>query len=203
MANVLAVAAFVCCFVGMNTGTLVWTAVMLPGPVGRARARLEECPLLCLVWGLFLTVAWFVALAFLIPQRDAGFRIFSDILGQLAALSALDRFSNDARILTHVVGWLLLTPLMVAWVVGGAGFARLFTSRAVRDLEVRSPVRCLVGGSLCTSAAYLFPFVGWFVFLPVVGAMSVGAGAMAMAFRRPGKGAPAACPSAGEVHETV
>ena len=44
---------------------------------------------------------------------------------------------------------------------------------------------------LAKSPLFTMPFVGWFVFLPAIGAMSVGAGAMALVRRRSpgGKGA--------------
>ena len=183
MANVMAAVAFVCCFVALHGGMLIWAAVILPGPVGRARSNLISRPYACLAWGIFLIIAGFVLLAFLVPQRDAGFRDIGDLLTLLTALSSGERFSNDARILTHAIGWLAVSPLMAAWAIGGAGFSRLFADRAGRDWNVRSPARGLVAGSVCTSVGYLVPFVSWFVFLPLVGALSVGAGAMAIVLR--------------------
>lgn len=87
MANVLAVVAFVLGVVIPASCLGVWTAVMLPGPTGRARDRAAARPLLCLAWGVFAVAAAFVLLVLLLPRRDAGFRLFADVLSDLAALS--------------------------------------------------------------------------------------------------------------------
>lgn len=191
MANVLAVVAFVLGVVVTASCLVVWVAVLVPGPVRRARDRLETAPLLCFVWGAFAVSVTFIAITLLFPQRDAGFRLLSDILAELSATLGLPRFSNDYRILTHITGWLALAPIMIWWVLGGAGLASLFANRMRPESHGPFRVGAIACGAVCTYFSYFLPFAGWFVFLPVVGCSSVGAGLLATVLRSTASRVPA------------
>jgi hypothetical protein len=67
-----------------------------------------------------------------------------------------------------------LIPFTIALVIGAAAFALAFARRA--DAAAQWPVASLVGGAFLLSCAMFLPLVGWFVFLPIIAAMSAGAG---------------------------
>jgi hypothetical protein len=184
MANVLAIDSFIVVVVVSLTGLTVWTAVMLPHVVERAQRRLEKGPVLCLICGALFSVAGVGLLVAMIPFRSAGFRLSSDILEHLTATIGWPRFANDHQIATHAIGWLLVSPVMASWIIGGAGLARIFEARTVSETGFRGPTHELTRGAFFMSCSYFLPFVGWFVFLPLVGAMSVGAGLLALVARR-------------------
>ena len=180
MANVYSVAFSVAGIILMHTCLLVWAAVVVPRPVERARHRLEAHPLASLIAGLgcCLLIGAFVGGFMLI--RPQSVRWVSDSLEFLSESFYFTRFYNDAWIITNLIVWLPATPLLAAFVVGGAGFAQLFADRARAMTTVDRPLAVLTYGALCISASYFLPVVGWFVFLPLVGLMSIGSGAQGL-----------------------
>lgn len=191
MANVYSIAFSVVGIIAMHSCLLVWTALLLPRPVERARQRLEGRPVASLLLGLFscLLTAGLVCGFLLFRLQSVAW--VSDSLEYLSESLHFTRFYNDAWIITNAFVWLLAAPIMMGAIVGGAGFAQLFAVRARALMPDDRPLVGLTCGALCTSASYFMPVVGWFVFLPLVGLMSIGAGIWGMLNSRSLRVAPA------------
>jgi hypothetical protein len=158
MANVLTVVWLVIAWVVMQTCIQVWTALMLPNPVERARQRLERKPVASLSLGvLFWGLTLLVGMALVKEGNPGGLQLF---------------------------GWLVISPMLASSIIGGAAFAELVGSRIRPRMQSGSPMVALVGGALCTTLAGLLPVIGWVVFLPLIGFMSVGAGALGLFNKR-------------------
>jgi hypothetical protein len=175
MANVLGVVWLVIGLVVTQTSFLVWAALMLPGPVARARQRLELKPAASFFTGLLI------------------------FLGTLIVAINFLRHNNPGPV--QLIGWMLAGPMLAGSVVGGAAFAQWVGSRIQAQTKNESPILALIGGALCTALAGLVPVVGWVVFLPVVGFMGIGAGTLGL-FSKREVAAPQPAPVA-PVHEFV
>ncbi|HEX3999897.1 MAG TPA: hypothetical protein VHX65_15205 [Pirellulales bacterium] len=180
MANVYSIAYTVLGVVVAHCCLLVWTALLLPGPVDRARRRIELRPLTSFLVGLvcFLTAVclwggFSLLRARLVPRVD-------DWLEYLSVHLQFTRTYNDAWILTNAFFWLLMIPFFAAFIFGEAGFSQIFAIRARGMMRDDRPLLCLTYGASCTSVSYFLPLIGWFVFLPIVGLISVGAGICGM-----------------------
>ena len=160
MANVLTVVWFVIAYVVMNSAMQVWAGLMLPGPVERARERVERKPVACFFWGVL-------------------------ILGITAAVS-LNLISGGRPGQVQLLGWIVAGPMLAGSIVGGAAFSQLLAGRIQAQMRNESRMLALVSGALCTTLASLLPVIGWFVFLPLVGIISIGSGTPAL-FRRKAK----------------
>jgi hypothetical protein len=185
MATVYALAFAVCGLVIMHASLVIWTALVLPGPVARARGRLETKPVTSFFAGLS-----FLALTVL---AYGGFRMLLDdltifvanVVQNANAVMHLPRFHNDEYIIANCIAWPVLgAPTMVGWIIGGAALAPVFAGRARTLMQDDRPLLALVLGALTQSFAYFLPAVGWFLFFPVTGLMSIGAGLLAIL--RPG-----------------
>lgn len=150
MANVLTVVWFVIAYVVMNSAMQVWAGLMLPGPVERARMRVERKPVACFFWGAL-------------------------ILGITAVLT-LNMIAGGRPGPVQLLGWLVAGPMLAGSIVGGSAISQLLAGRIRAQMQGDSHMLALVGGALCTTLASILPVIGWFVFLPVVGAISIGAG---------------------------
>ena len=159
---------------------VVWTALILPAPVARARTRLETRPVASLIAGIgFFLLTLLVYGGFLLV-RHSWLVFLSNQLDQASASLQFGRFYNDVYILGNFVAWPLAAPAMAGWVIGGAGFAQMFATRARSLMHEDRPLLALVLGATSESLAFFLPAVGWFVFLPVVSLMSIGAGLLAV-----------------------
>lgn len=188
MASVSAVTYFVIGFIVIHASLLVWVRVLLPGTVSRARSRLEAAPLRSLFWGMAVFAASILFVCLLLAFRMRGIQYAAELLAKFSSSLDVNRLPNDAYVVTHVLGWMLLGPVMAAWIFGGAAFAEIFAERLGRQVGRDLPIAGFVAGAFCTSAGAFLPFVGWFVFLPLVGLMSIGAGAWALSpIRRPAR----------------
>lgn len=180
MANVYSIAFTVLGVWAAHSCLLVWTAIVLPGPVERAQRRIELRP----VWSFFIGLACCLATLCLI----GGFSLlrprlelrFDDLLDYLSVHLAFTRSYNDAWIATNGLVWLLGAPVLAGFIFGGAGLARIFGIRARAMMRDDRPLLGLTCGAACTSASYFMPLVGWFIFLPIVGLISIGAGICGM-----------------------
>lgn len=150
MANVLTVVWFVIAYVVMNSAMQVWAGLMLPGPVGRARERIEKRPVACFFWGAL-------------------------ILG-VTAIFSLNMINGERPGPVQLLGWIVAGPMLAGSIVGGSAFSHLLARRIQAQMQSESHILALVGGAVCTTLASLLPVIGWFVFLPVVGIISIGAG---------------------------
>jgi hypothetical protein len=99
-----------------------------------------------------------------------------DLLQYLSVHLQFTRSYNDAWILTNGLIWPLAAPVLTGLIFGGAGFAQLFGIRARSMMRDDRPLLGLTYGALCTSVSYFLPLVGWFIYLPIVGLISIGAG---------------------------
>jgi hypothetical protein len=158
-------------YVLMQTGIQVWAALMLPNPVERARQRVLRQPTASFFVGLAFWVVSFTAGVFLIRIPGAG----------------------------SVIGYALMAPMLAASVIGGAAFSRILAERIKTKQRNESEISALIGGALATTVATLLPVIGWFMFLPLVGFIGIGAGALALVSRRrvaeDNVGVPAAVPT--------
>lgn len=180
MAHVLAISCFVVGFVTMYTSLVVWTAVMFPRAVQRARQRLEAGLTGSLLCGLVCCAAAAVFGGVLLMLRMPCVAAVSGIMDWLSSLLSFRRFAHDDYMIAHAIGWVLMAPLLVAWACGGAAFAELFASRVHKRVGRDMPIRSLAGGAFCMSAAAFLPLLGWYFFLPAISLMSIGAGALAL-----------------------
>lgn len=168
MANVLAIVWFVIGVVVSQTALLVWTALLLPGRVERARRRIETEPVRSFFRGLGVLVVTLVVAGALVRQGRPG--------------------------PVQLLGWLLTGPMLAGWAAGAAAIARIAADRIRGASSPGAPgFLPLLGGALCTVLGGLAPFVGWFVFGPLIGLISIGAGVPAL-FGRERREAPARAP---------
>ncbi len=183
MASVLSIVFAVIGAIVLHAGLLVWTALVLPRPVERARQRLESRPIKSFVVGL-ATLGAFLAMACLFFLFRGTLMIGMDnTLQFLYDTLHVTRFYNDAWIFANAILWLLMSPVMAAGILGGAAFAQLFAIRARPLMRDDRPLMGLTWGAICTAAGYFVPFVGWYLYLPIVGLISIGAGLQALVSR--------------------
>lgn len=158
MANVLTVVWIVIAWVLTQTSIMVWIGLMLPNPVRRARERIERKPVATFFLGaLFWGLTILIAGSMLKEGRQGG---------------------------VQLLGWLTAGPMLAASVIGGAGVAQLVAARIQQQATHLSPLTALTAGAFCTALSGLLPVIGWVVFLPIVGFMSVGAGFLSLVSRR-------------------
>ena len=181
MANVLASAFAVIGVIIMLTSLLTWTAYMLPRPVARAQRHIDTHPWQSFFVGLaVLAVAggtFFLALSFRSTIREQ----LESLLDMLAKFAGVARYAGDAGTVAHELLYISLIPFVIALIIGAAAFARTFAKRA--DTTGQRPVASLVGGAFLLSCSMFLPLIGWFVFLPIVAAMSAGAGMLSLLSR--------------------
>jgi hypothetical protein len=158
MGLVLSVVWIVIALIVSATSSMVWVALMLPNRVEEARRRIETRPVASFFLGLLAAAITIAITASLVGN------------GRPAPL--------------QILGWLLAGPTLAGWVIGGAAFARIISGRLSGQLRGGSPFLALVSGALCTSLCGVLPVIGWFVFLPLVGFISIGAGVPAIFARR-------------------
>jgi hypothetical protein len=180
MAQVYSLTFAVLGLVVMYSSLLVWTALILPAPVARARARLEARPVASFFAGLGFFLLTVVCYVVFLLVRNSWLVVLDDRMQQAAVALQFQRFYNDAYIVTNCLAWPMAAPVMVGWIVGGAGFAQLFATRARALMHEDRPLLALALGAITESFAFFLPPVGWFVFLPIVTFMSIGAGLLAI-----------------------
>jgi hypothetical protein len=166
--GVLSIVWSVIAYLVMNTAAVVWVALMLPGPTQRARARILHHPSACFFLGLLVAAVTLVISLTFLSGRAGGLQL---------------------------LGWILAGPALTASVVGAAAIATIVAERIRPLCRSESGMLSLVGGAACTSLASLLPVLGWFVFLPLVGLVCVGAGTLGLLSRRNLLDAPAPTPA--------
>jgi len=180
MATVYAVTFTVLGLVVMYSSLIVWTALVLPAPVARARARLEARPVASFFAGLGFFLLTVLAYVGFLIVRNLWMVALTDGLQWSSDRLQFGRFYNDVVILANCAAWPLAAPAMVGWIIGGAAFAQLFAARARPLMHEDRPLLALILGAFVESFAFFLPPVGWFVFLPVITLMSIGAGLLAI-----------------------
>lgn len=176
VAIVSAVTNFVTGFILIQSCLIVWTAVLFPLTVQRSRLSIERYPAYTLCIGFAGLLGLAVLTSGLLLLRMPCIDMVSQLLSALFNFLSVNRFSNDAYMIVHGIGWMLLGPFFWAWTVGEAAVAEIFSRRMQQRGLARSSTTGLIGGALCTSAPAFLPVIGWFCFLPLVTLMSLGAG---------------------------
>lgn len=185
MANVLSVTYFVIGMVVMQTCLFVWTSLMVPQIVERSSRRLQTSPWACFTVGFLFTLMTSLILGGLLCWRLVAIGQVASAFDWFSEHLTISRVPHDALVFTHAVGSMFAGPWMASLVIGGAAFSRLFAGRAAEYLRWERRLPALVTGAFCTSASCFLPFIGWFVFVPIVGCMAVGAGILGMWRREP------------------
>ncbi|MCL4871761.1 MAG: hypothetical protein KJ063_22615 [Anaerolineae bacterium] len=132
---------------------LVTINLLLPNVTRLAAARLDHHPYQSFGLGLFITSCF---LAFILITANINF-------GPVRATSFF----------ATLVGMGLGT-------MGAAAMSRLLGQRLHKIAASTSELTNLVRGAVIYELACLFPLVGWFVFIPVVGVMVMGAAALGL-----------------------
>jgi len=135
---------------------VVWFALAFPGPSSRARARLLETPFGCIAAGAALAL----------------------VFGWLS-IALLNHPAGPIKL----VGWAVLSPLLLSATVGAAGLIQLIAERLTAASGPVSPLGALLRAAVLTEFASLFPVIGWFLFGPIATLASLGGGVMALLSR--------------------
>jgi hypothetical protein len=183
MANVLAGALAVVGVVVMLTCLLTWTAFMLPRPVARAQRQIETHPWQSFFVGLVVLVAAAGTFYLGLTLRPKIRELLEPLFEMLFKNASVARYAGDTGTAAHQLLYISLIPFLIALVIGAAAFARTFAQRA--DASRQRPVASLVGGAFLLSCSMFFPLIGWFVLLPIVTAISAGAGLLSLLSRDP------------------
>ncbi len=165
MATVYALAFAVLGLVIMHSSLVVWTALVLPGPVARARVRLETRPVASFFAGLAFFVLTVLAYGGFRMLLDNWTSTVADILQSVTGAMHLPRFHNDEYIIANCAAWPVLgAPTMVGWIIGGGAVAGLCRPSPLFDARRPTAVGTAAGGvgaELC-----LFLAGGWLVSVP-------------------------------------
>jgi hypothetical protein len=131
---------------------LVGLNLLMPGPTIRAQVRLRETPGRSFGLGAVLTAVFLtiILVTVQIPGPGQAFGFALAIIGM--ALGSL----------------------------GAAGMARLLGERIRPLAKPNSDMMNLLRGAIVYELACLVPFVGWFIFAPLVGMMVLGAAVFAL-----------------------
>ena len=124
MATVYSMTFTVLGLVVMYSSLLVWTALILPAPVARARVRLETRPVASFFAGLGFFLLTVLGYAGFLLLRNPWMVTLDESLQQVAGALQFTRFYNDAFILANCAAWPLAAPAMVGWIIGGGGALR-------------------------------------------------------------------------------
>jgi hypothetical protein len=132
-------------------GLMVWTALFFPRRTACAGRALEARPGRCFLVGIVLTA----------------------LLG-----TPVIALLNAPHGLAKLAGWALALPLVAVLIVGLTAMAELMGQRLRTLSPAVTPLAGLVRGAITLELAMLPPFLGWFLFAPLVGVTTVGAGAI-------------------------
>lgn len=133
-------------------GLLVAWWLLFPSAVGRARQRFIRTPGRCFVLGLVVLGFLAIPLVILFAIPGPG-----QLIGSIA----------------------LLTLLSVA-AIGAASIAATMGERLTQRAGTLSPVAAFVRGAIALELAAAFPFLGWFIVIPVAIITALGATTFAL-----------------------
>ncbi len=109
------------------------------------------------------------------PGRSFGIGLVNFLFFAVIALVLLSVAENAGPFIRGVLtipAMIILVLLAIALSLGLAGMSNLIGERILPELPVW---RQTLWGSVCLSLACALPFVGWFLLLPYVGFVSLGA----------------------------
>jgi hypothetical protein len=152
---------------GGSTSIALATTIdlFLPGPVERARRKLESSATRSFVAGLVNLVFWFVVLVlwFVWTQYNGGPNVMAYVIGTALAV-------------------LLLLAVIVPGLPGLVAVCQLIGERmGATESTLSKDIR----GGLLLLLACLTPYVGWYIFTPAVVSTAVGAGLLTFFQPRP------------------
>jgi hypothetical protein len=132
--------------------TALW--LLFPATVERARLRLDRTPWLCFFAGGLLTAFFTIPVVILFALGNG---------------------------VTQFIGWVTIFVALAIASVGAAGLAGKMGDRlAARSANSLTPASAFVRGAVALELAAAFPVVGWFIFIPLVIVLSLGATAFAL-----------------------
>ncbi|NKQ37278.1 MAG: hypothetical protein HF973_16885 [Chloroflexi bacterium] len=150
---------------------------------------------LFIVIGILISVpALLVALNLLMPQvTERAARRLDKSPGKSFAVGlpvtavllfwSLANFESNVGLL-QTSAFIILFLWMALGAIGGAGVSRLLGRRIAPLSDNHSDIHFLLRGAIVYELAALVPFVGWFIFAPIVGIMAVGAAVLAVFGKR-------------------
>src|SRR5712692_302201 len=151
MGMVMGVTTVILAIAAGLVGLLVWTALIFSRPTARAHAALELRPGRCFLTGVGLTLLLGVPVIVLLHSPNG---------------------------LAKLAGWALTLPLAAGLVTGLAAMAQLLGERLRALSPALTPLASIVLGAVTVELAAIIPFIGWFLFGPLVGLTVTGAGAL-------------------------
>src|SRR5687768_14381450 len=149
MGVVMGITAAVLAIAAGLVGLMVWTALIFPRPTARAGSAVQERPWHCVGLGIGLGVL---------------------VGGPMIVL--LSSPNGAAKL----AGWGLALPLAALMVVGLTAMAQVLGERMQPLSPAVTPLGGLVRGAVTMELAMLPPFLGWFVFAPLLALTVLGAG---------------------------
>ena len=134
-------------------GMLLTWRLLWPHVVDRARQRIGQTPWACFALGLFLLGLFFIPVIILlnVPLQGA-----------------------------QLMGFIAIFLLMAFASLGGAGLAELLARRLHAAGVETSAAGATIRGAVALELAAIFPFVGWFIFIPLAFVISLGATVFAL-----------------------
>lgn len=111
-------------------------------------------------------------------------RCFLFGLGMLALLILGFVMLSQALPLVKLAGFALSLCMGSLLLIGGSGIAHLMGTRIGEMSGARSSFGALVRGALVHSFAIIFPYLGWFIMLPLSLVLALGAGLIATVPKR-------------------
>lgn len=179
MANVLAIYGFVFAVaLGIGaTGSVA--ALFFQATSLKASLQLHDRFRRCLLVGVVSLLPAMLLFAGFLRVRDPLSTWISGILYEIASATDVNRFANDADILTHLLGYSGLIPWFVAIVVGLGGWSTLAGNLAATKFGTRK-FRHEFGPVALAGLACFLPFVGWLLIFPVLGLSALGSGWIAL-----------------------
>lgn len=139
-------------------GLLLTWRLLMPKVVDRARQRLRRTPWRCFFVGLVALGVCLIPIIILFNLPWEGF---------------------------PAMGLLGLFILLAITSLGATGLAELMGQRLQQLGLTASPVGATVRGAVTMELAAVFPFVGWFIFVPLTTVVALGASIFALFGRAP------------------
>jgi hypothetical protein len=133
-------------------GMLAAWWLLFPSAVGRAKQRFTRTPGRCFALGMAIVGVLVVPLGVLFTLPGPG----------------------------QLIGFIVLLTVLGAATIGAAGIAATMGERLLQRTPTLSPFAAFVRGAIALELAAAFPFVGWFIFIPIALIMSLGATAFAL-----------------------
>ncbi len=151
-------------------GMLLTWQLLFPKLVNRSQQRLTQTPWKSFFMGLLVMAIYLIPVAILFMIPGNGGQIF---------------------------GFMAIFGLMAFAGLGAAALAKIL-GQQLQDLGLKaSAAGAAVRGAIALELAAVFPFIGWFFFIPIALLISLGAASFALLGWMPGQKTPASAPAQG------